>query len=295
MTQESPPNHGQRDKYPAPSGRRRFVKGLVGASALSGVTTVGGLAVDATTDQGGIGGGTVSYVGIRNIAGPANRPMPIVPLEISDGALRGMWPSVSEVTAGGDTFRLARGELGGVTYSQQWFQYCGLEVAPGLEPDPERDGFLRSKTTYDWQSDLPDGEKLRVEHFENYESWGNNIGSDGLGKPAVATWRSQGEDVKEIQVQVLRTPAVSKMVAGEDEYADLAGEIRDFLDAATAEDFIAWVNRCTHLCCNPGYKKTPGSAKFEAADKVYCNCHQSVYDPFSPAMATFASRPRPQE
>ncbi|GGK70035.1 hypothetical protein GCM10009067_22800 [Haloarcula sebkhae] len=141
---------------------------------------------------------------------------------------------------------------------------------------------------------MNDGDKLRVEHFEDYESWGNDIGSDGLGKPAVATWRSQGEDVKEIQVQVLRTPAVSKMAAGEDEYADLAGEIREFIDAATAEDFIAWVNRCTHLCCNPGYKKTPGSAKFEAADKVYCNCHQSVYDPFSPTKATFASRPRPQ-
>jgi len=295
MTQEGPPNHGQHDKYPAPSGRRRFVKGLVGASALSGVTTVGGLAVDATTDQGGVGGGTVSYVGIKNIAGPANRPMPIVPLEISDGALRGIWPSVSEVTAGGDTFRLAKGEVGGVTYSQQWFQYCGLEVAEGLEPDPERDGFLRSKTAYDWQSELRDGDKLRVEHFEDYESWGNNIGSDGLGKPAVATWRSQGKDVKEIQVQVLRTPAVSKMVAGEDAYTDLAGDIRDFLDAATDRDFIAWVNRCTHLCCNPGYKTMPGSAKFEAADKVYCNCHQSVYDPFSPTVATFASRPRPQE
>ncbi|KAA9407946.1 ubiquinol-cytochrome c reductase iron-sulfur subunit [Haloarcula sp. CBA1131] len=294
MTQEAPPNHGQRDKYPAPSGRRRFVKGLVGASALSGVTTVGGLAVDAATDQGGVGGGTVSYIGIQNIAGPANRPMPLVPLEISDGALRGKWPSVSEVTAGGDTFRIAKAELGGVTYSQQWFQYCGLEVAAGLEPDPERDGFLRSKAAYDWQSQLNDGDKLRVEHFEDYESWGNDIGSDGLGKPAVATWRSQGEDVKEIQVQVFRTPAVSKMVAGDDEYADLAGEIREFLDAATAKDFIAWVNRCTHLCCNPGYKTMPGSAKFEAADKVYCNCHQSVYDPFSPTTATFASRPRPQ-
>ncbi len=36
MTQESSPNHGQRDKYPAPSGRRRFVKGLVGASTVRG-------------------------------------------------------------------------------------------------------------------------------------------------------------------------------------------------------------------------------------------------------------------
>ncbi|MFB6222209.1 MAG: hypothetical protein ABEH86_00870 [Haloarcula sp.] len=117
--------------------------------------------------------------------------MPLAPLEISDGALKGVWSSVTEMTEGGQTFRIAEQKLGGMTYSQRWFQYCGLEGAAGLAPNPDRDEFLRSTATYGWQSQLDDGDKLRVEHFADYESWCNGIGSDGLGKPTITTFASR--------------------------------------------------------------------------------------------------------
>ncbi|WP_284010245.1 Rieske 2Fe-2S domain-containing protein [Haloarcula pelagica] len=293
MADTPPPTDGQSDKYPPQSGRRRFVKGMVGASALAGAATAGGLAVDATTDQSGVGGGGATYVGINNIDGPAGRPMPLLPIEIDDGALKGVWPAVVEKTKGERTYRVAEEELGGLTYSQRWFQYCGLEVTEGLHPNPDRDPYLRSAGRYDWQSGLDDGAKLRVEQFRDYEEWGNGIGRDGLGKPALATWRSQGDVTTPIQVLVFRTPELPKMIAGEGEYAELSQRVRTFLEAATAEEFMAWVNKCTHLCCNPGYKTIPGSADFGAENQVYCNCHQSVYDPFRPIEKTFVARPRP--
>jgi hypothetical protein len=33
--------------------------------------------------------------------------------------------------------------------------------------------------------------KATVSDFENFEAWSNGIGEDGIGKPAMATWRSQ--------------------------------------------------------------------------------------------------------
>ncbi len=45
------------DKYPADSGRRRFVKGVVGGAALAGVGTTGAAAVNSATSSTGSGGG----------------------------------------------------------------------------------------------------------------------------------------------------------------------------------------------------------------------------------------------
>lgn len=70
-------------------------------------------------------------------------------------------------------------------------------------------------------------------------------------------------------------------------------EFGEWVAATTQDGFIAWHDQCTHFCCVPKFKANPNSAKFGAEDKVYCNCHQSVYDPFSIVEEQFVALPRP--
>jgi len=277
------------DKYPTESGRRRFVKGVVGSATLASVGTGGAAAIGTATSSSGAGGGITQYMAIENTDGPAPRGMPIVPLTIEDGELQGIWPEVSEVTEGGRTIQVAEQEIGGVTYSSQWFQYCGVQTYPGVRPGEDQNNTFRvasgAGSTYEWMSDLEAGEPLTVDMFDDYEEWGNGIGRSGLGKPAVGTWRSEDvEPQATMPVQVLRSPRIEQM-AQDDE----------FINAATEQGFIAWLNKCTHFCCVPGFKSLEGSANFGAEDRVYCQCHQSVYDPFNPVSKSFVALPRPEE
>jgi Rieske Fe-S protein len=288
------------DKYPGETGRRRFVKGVVGSAALASVGTGGAAAVNTVTSASGGGGGPTQYVAIENIDGPAPRGMPIIPVEVNDsGELRGLFPEASTETVQGVERTVAEMDLGGVTYSSQWFQYCGLEGYRGVQPGADADNFMRASASpppaYEWQQDVEGGTILTVDMFDNYESWGNGIGQDGLGKPASVTWRSQAEGAKTIPVQVLRSPKVSQMASGEGEFSNLPGSVQSFMDAATDQDFMAWVNKCTHFCCVPGYKQLEGSANFGGENDVYCQCHQSIYDPFSPVVKQFVARPRPED
>jgi Rieske Fe-S protein len=288
------------DKYPGETGRRRFVKGVVGSAALASVGTGGAAAVNTVTSAAGGGGGPTQYIAIENTDGPAPRGMPIIPVEVNDsGELRGLFPEASTETVQGIERTIAEMDLGGTTYSSQWFQYCGLEGYHGVKPGADADNFMRASASpppaYDWQQEVDGGTIFTVDMFDDYEEWGNGIGEAGLGKPASATWRSQAEGSKTLPVQVLRSPKVSKMANGEGEFSDLPSSIRSFVDAATDQDFMAWVNKCTHFCCVPGYKQLEGSANFGAADEVYCQCHQSVYDPFSPTQVQFVARPRPDD
>jgi len=284
------------DTYPTESGRRRFVKGVVGSAALSSVGAGGVAALDATTGPTGSGGGGTQFFGIENIAGPAPRGMPIIPIEITgDNQIQGVEPSVAEELS---TEQASNGFAGsGVPYTFSWFQYCGVQSYAGLDPEREADNLFRvssaGTSSYDWQSDLEVGAPLTVDMFDDYEEWGNGIGQDGLGKPAFATWRSEGENASTIPVQVLRSPRVSEMANGEGEFSEVPESVQTFLQGATDQNFIAWLNKCTHFCCAPGFKHLGGSAKFEAENQVYCGCHQSVYDPFSPVQRTFIALPRP--
>jgi Rieske Fe-S protein len=82
----------ERDKYPADSGRRRFVKGVVGGAALAGVGATGAAAVNSATTSPGAGGGTTQAYAIENTDGPAPRGMPQIPVEVdSEGFLKGVW------------------------------------------------------------------------------------------------------------------------------------------------------------------------------------------------------------
>jgi Rieske Fe-S protein len=280
------------DKYPAESGRRRFVKGVVGSATLSSVGAGGAAALDSVTSSSGVGGGASTYVAIENTAGPAPRGMPLVPLTIEGGELQGIWPEYDPERgiAINDDFGGS-----GIPYSSQMLQYCGLQTAEGVQPDAEQNNtFVMTTGDYAWQSDYSDGDPLTVDMFSDYQEWGNSIGSAGLGKPATANWRSEG-DVKSLPVQVLRSPEVPKIANGEGKYSEIPGPVRQYFAEATEESFMAWINKCTHFCCVPGYKTLSGSAAYNAEDKVYCQCHQSVYDPFSPTQVTFTALPRPPQ
>ena len=280
------------DKYPAESGRRRFVKGVVGSATLSSVGAGGAAALDSVTSSSGQGGGASTYVAIENTAGPAPRGMPLVPITIEGGELQGVWPEFDSERgiAINDDFGGS-----GIPYSSQMLQYCGLQTAEGVQPDADQNNtFVMTTGDYEWQSEYSDGDPLTVDMFSDYEEWGNDIGREGLGKPCTANWRSDG-DVKSITVQVLRSPEVPKIANGEGKYSEVPGPVQTYFEAATEQDFMAWVNKCTHFCCNPGYKTLSGAAAYDAEDKVYCQCHQSVYDPFSPTQVTFTALPRPAQ
>ncbi|MFC6989371.1 ubiquinol-cytochrome c reductase iron-sulfur subunit [Haloplanus sp. GCM10025708] len=273
------------DKYPEESGRRRFVKGVVGGAALAGVGATGSVVVNSATTSPGKGGGATQAWAIENTGGPAPRGMPQIPLEIdSEGYIRGIWPSVETVTQGGRQIQVAEMDLGGSTYSSEWFQYCGVEGYQGIQPSYESDNYFRSGSSpaYTWQQNAKSqGDRFHVDDFSNYEEWGNGIGQAGLGKPATGTWRSQdASDV--IPIQVVRSTQVEE-----------AAQDDEWLQASTQEGFIAWLNKCTHFCCVPGYKQTESAAKFDASNEVYCQCHQSTYDPYSVVQTLFTARPRP--
>jgi len=275
------------EKYPTESGRRRFIKGVVGGSALAGVGATGAVAMNTLTTTSGAGGGPVEAKVIENTAGPAPRGMPQIPIEIDDeGYIKGVWPEIDTETVEGVEVEVAREELGGVTYSQEWFQYCGLESNNAHVPTYESDNYFKSDpgTRYEWQSDKSKGDRFNISEFSDYKEWESEvgIGTPGIGKPAAAVWRS--EDSKNpLPVKIIRSEIIEE-----------AAQDNEWLSASTDRGVMAWLNKCTHFCCVPTYKSSNDAPKYNAADKVYCQCHQSVYDPFSITTALYVSRPRPE-
>ncbi|ADJ15606.1 Rieske 2Fe-2S domain-containing protein [Halalkalicoccus jeotgali] len=276
------------DKYPVESDRRRFVKGVVGAGAIAALGSTGAAAVNTATAPTGSGGGITPFMGIENTGGPAPRGMPIIPVQIGDdGTISGRWPEVVEEEVQGQTVVLAQEELGGITYSSQWFQYCGKQTSPALLPDADQDNrFLASgQAQYEWQSELEEGAPLNISDFEDYEEWGNEIGSEGVGKPAAATWRSNGLDsASTLGVTVIRSPLIEE-----------AAQDDEFLQAATQDGVFAYLNVCTHFCCVPGYKVNETAERVSDGNTVYCQCHGSVYDPFTILEQSFLSFPQPDD
>jgi len=276
------------DKYPESTGRRRFVKGVVGSAALAGVGTATAAGIDSATGPTGGGGGIVDFYGVENTAGPAPRAMPQIPIEIDDeGYLKGVWPEPETRTLdNGTEITVAEMELGGTTYASTWFQYCGVQTYPGVRPDADQDNYFRyiGNSKFDWQnSDVEEGDRMHVDDFSDYETWGNGIGEDGLGKPAQGRWRS--EDVSDVMpIEVIRSTRIEEMAQG-----------NEWLSASTEEGFLAHLNKCTHFCCVPSFKGLEGSASAGAENQIYCQCHQSAYDPFSIVQKSFAALPVPED
>lgn len=252
--------------------RRRFLKGMVGGGATVSLTTTAVVGVETITAKRGGGGGLTEYRGIRNVTGPAPRALPQVPVTVDEnGYLRGHWPDASS--------DVPSTTLGGETYSADWFRYCGFENHDGFRPESTQTGYLRAvaEPPYRWQADDFDGgERLRASDFEDYEDWENGIGTDGLGKPAMAQWRSEGSD-ESFPVQVLRSTRVRELREGGDEW----------LRASTSQDFIAWAAACTNNCATTAFKGYEESEVFDAGDLVYCPEHQSLFDPFDVVSARY--------
>jgi Rieske Fe-S protein len=274
------------DKYPIETDRRRFVKGVVGAGVLSTFATVGSAALDLSTAPRGSGGGGIKqYFGIELLDGPAPRGMPQIPVELDDeGYLMGVWPDTVEEEIDGRPVLLSEMELGGITYSTEWFQYCGVQTFPGLAPDADQDDyFTYSDSPYDWQTqDVADGDRVHIDDFADYAEWGNDIGTSGIGKPARVRWRS--EDVpsgQALPVLVIRSSVIEELAAGD-----------EWLEASTREGFIAIAFKCTHFCCVPGFKVDAAADRLGVGDDVYCQCHKSVFDPFSIQQQQFVALPR---
>jgi Rieske Fe-S protein len=271
------------DKYPEDSGRRRFVKGVVGSAGMAGIGAGSLAAANALTNPTGSGGGRTTYYGVENTAGPAPRAMPMIPIEVDDeGFIKGVYPDVQEIEQDGQTREVARMELGGVTYETDWFQYCGVQTYQGLRIDYDGDNYFRYAAGYDWQ---PSSGRVNIADFDDYETYDNEYGDAGIGKPAMATWRSQNVD-NTIPIQLIRSPLI------EEQIADESGPIVDWLEAATQDGMMAILNKCTHFCCAPQGFRT--SSYGNADDKIYCQCHQSVYDPFSIVERTFVAFARPE-
>lgn len=221
-----------------------------------------------------------SYRGIRPVSGPAPRALPQVPVAVDDeGYLHGRWPPDTT----GDSTAMT---LGGVRYTAAWFQYCGYRDHPGFRPDADQDTYFRSVNSpvYDWQaSAYESGERLHVSDFADYETWTNGVGTPGIGKPAVTTWRSQGLDGPPFRVHVLRSPKVSTIREAGDEWMDVS---------TTADGFIAWAAQCTHRCCTPVFKQFEKGADLNLpesydSDLVYCPCHASQFDQFDIVESSF--------
>lgn len=283
------------EEFPESSGRRDFVKGVVGTATVTATGTAGATMVDTAADKAGEGGGAQEYFAIENTEGPAPRGMPMIPVEVDDGGyLKGVWPEVTErQNEQGRTVTVAETELGGVTYSSEWFQYCGVQSTPGVKPAATQDEYFRyMDDAYEWQTDaVSEGDRMHVDDFADFETWENGIGTGGLGKPAKGSWRSrQVPDEETIPIQVLRVAT--------DTFDEMrqSAEHGEWLDAATDEQFVAWLDKCTHFCCVPLFKGTEQSSRVDGGpDGVYCPCHQSVYDPFSVVRSSFVALPRPDK
>ena len=273
------------DNYPD-DGRRGFVKKVVGGSVLASVAATGVMSVDLLTQKSGVGGGNITTVAIELLDGPAPRGMPQIPVEITDsGELVGRAPEPSE----GELDPTI--EIGGYEYSMGWFQYCGVQGYPGTQPQFESDNKFRFDEQR-WHEDMA-GDVMTTDDFSDWESYQGSAdgATEGLGKPAWGTWRSEGVD-QTMPIQVMKTDK-QKLLDNADN-----DKLATWIEEAAPEGYIAWLNKCTHFCCVPqGFQTSSygcGGSGYCSSDLVYCQCHQSQYDPFSSVEESMVALPRPE-
>lgn len=239
--------------------RRGFVKGCLVASA-AGLATAGAGGVVAALDLGGGATRRVAYVGATVVSGPAPQGVPLVPLAVGDdGVLRG----------DPDPPGVGRAVL-------DWYRYCGHEASPALRPGHAGDERLRFSVPRD---KVPGIEAFAAASGRADVGWflplagGPARAADfrEVGWGAPVAWRGEvTATVLKVDPAALRVePAIARLVEG-------------FL-APTPDGaaLIAYSNFCKHFCCAPGRRETALAARFDAAEKLYCSCHHSVYDPLA--------------
>ncbi|MDY7082459.1 MAG: ubiquinol-cytochrome c reductase iron-sulfur subunit, partial [Halobacteria archaeon] len=209
-----------------------------------------------------------------------------IPLKIEGGEIVGRAPEPQEGKLN-PTMNIA-----GVEYSMDWFQYCGVQGYPGVRPSFESNNRFHYSDRA-WHSDMA-GNVMKVSDFDDWQSYQGSAqgATEGLGKPAWGTWRSQDVD-QTMPVAIIKTDKQRLLDNAKND------QQRQWINETCPQGFIGWLNKCTHFCCVPqGFQTTNygcgSGGSVCAADKVYCQCHQSIYDPFNVVQENMIALPRPE-
>ncbi len=120
-----------------------------------------------------------------------------------------------------------------------------------------------------WEARI--GQVARPEHFQEWDG-------------AVTWWRGR-YDEKGFKVPNVGFPALVIRVP-----PDLIEAPDDFDGYIADEGILAFIDKCVHLCCNPGWHRKPvpegnhavvpiPSLDAARQDPIYCICHLSQFDP----------------
>lgn len=250
------------DPYaPQPPGgmsRRSFVKTALGAATVGAVGATGaGLVVPLST-AGGLKIRRFPFLGARKIGGPAPQGIPLIPLTINkEGFIEGV-PELGAFEGSKEP------------HSLEWYKYCAHEAAPGLRPEFTQDNVMRyfnnpvkvaaaeSQGIPIWYKNKLD-RKMRADDFAEVDQ----------GAPC--RWRSEGQEQNNIITGIVIRVRKD----------DVKGSVPEGFIASTEDDrhFIGFCSFCAHFCCVPGYQESEIPLQKGLFDKIYCTCHDSVYDP----------------
>lgn len=297
--------------------RRSFVQLCVGAAA-------GGALLASTWSMARplviprLGGSTkVTFFGAQRVAGPAPRGVPFIPIRLAeDGTFEGR-PTIeippgeekSELFEGLPVTRIGEAPAEGeadtrpsVVNFLEWYKYCGHQGAPGLDAASEEFNSQNALKYF-----------IAEEKIASVNPWygdrlGNAIKPSDFPEPEFGAgfiWRSDGEEGPNVLTgAIVRYPKDAvrfKQVGTINPAKPLSQERFDFVKKnvfVETDDsvFIAVSTFCSHFCCIPGYKEARKQAEANRAwDKLYCTCHNSVYEPREPVSYVFFPDPVKEE
>lgn len=280
--------------------RRTFVKTAVGIGIAGTAAATGAALTVPLAKPRPPAAPPVPYFGFHKIGGPAPRGTPLIPIFVNaDGNFEGK-PVIDGVPASSFLApKLGPEEtFDGNVDVLEWYKYCGHQGAAGLKHDFPGDSVLRYFIAEDklklglspWFKDRL-GQPIRPEHFTE----------PGLGASFV--WRSEGQTGAGVLTGVILrwkkegegTDADSYSLKPSKVFPPAKG-IRNETDAEIVRtkmmhegEFAASSTFCPHFCCIPGYKEAEKlAASRDAADKVFCTCHFSIYNPRQIVAYTFS-------
>lgn len=236
--------------------RRQFVKTAIGAATVGAIGATGAGIVVPLSTSGGLNVRRFPYLGARKIGGPAPQGIPLIPLRVTaEGYLEG----VPEL-----------GDFGGKEpHTLEWYKYCSHEAAPGLEKGFTEDNVLRYfNNPVKIAAAEGQGIPIWYKAFLNQKVHADQFAEVDQGAPF--RWRSEGQEQNNI---------ITGLVIRIQKDA-VKGKVYDqFIATYDDKAFIAFCSFCAHFCCVPGYKESEIPLKKGLFEKIYCTCHDSVYDP----------------
>lgn len=287
--------------------RRTFVKTAMGAAALGAVSTAtAGLVVPLST-SGGLNIRRFPYLGAKKIAGPAPQGIPLVPLTVNaEGYVEGV-PLVELGPDNQDQFRgLAAEKVGPMPAEGQpdnrpsminfleWYKYCGHDKSPAFKPAFTDDNVLRyfnnpGKVT---TAEEELGKRLWYAGKLNQRVHVDDFRDLPVDEGAPFRWRSEELLGNDIVTGIIIKVDPEAMGGAAEEVKAFMASSTDPANPEAPKDLVAFCSYCAHFCCVPGYKesKIPRDKKYRGQNlfnKIYCTCHDSVYDPRNIKQYTF--------